>query len=705
MTSRLTALIAHAAQGPGTRPVRFSLAAFTLGQAAALIVSTRLQTAGGPSWGTDVVVAAALNVLISLILVAAPWHVLGDWGAALAASVALALGTSSAVFATGGSSGLLNLAIPVAAFLAAVMFPWRHTLAIGAAVVVSYLIGTDLHGGLDFRSWYEMVEALLITTVVVVGTISMKYFLIRNAEILSVQNQELDARVRELTAVSSLARSVGTTADREFMLRQGLHMALKATACEAGILFLRAEDGSFEPHHWVGLSDDVGTALCRKASLDDRPGVAAWAVGGSGPVVVPNIGRWSYMGDTVGAAEEPVAMQGSLIAVPMVIEGTAFGALVVIDRRGLLPADRGMRVLETVAAELALAVDRQYHVDEGERQRRQLETLHGIARRVTASLKVEEVLKFAVDETAALVDVDVVHIATLRGRKGGLRVVAEHGVVTDGLLGLEIREGQGIGGRVVAERAIFQSEDYCADPRFEQAFDDFTRAEGLRTIIGLPLISRNRVAGVFYAARRQVRPFHAQEIAILEMLASQIAVALENARLFEEVQQESIHDPLTGAFNRRLFEQRIVDEERRAARHDRPLSLLMIDVDDFKQYNDTYGHAMGDELLRALVAATADAIRTTDVLARYGGEEFVVLLPETDLAEAILAGARIREAVRDRSVPENGGPRTVTVSVGAAALSDGRPGGPTLVERADAAMYQAKRQGKDRVVADGVAVA
>jgi diguanylate cyclase (GGDEF) domain len=128
-------------------------------------------------------------------------------------------------------------------------------------------------------------------------------------------------------------------------------------------------------------------------------------------------------------------------------------------------------------------------------------------------------------------------------------------------------------------------------------------------------------------------------------------------------------------------------------------------VDDFKQYNDTYGHAMGDELLRALVAATADAIRTTDVLARYGGEEFVVLLPETDLAEAILAGARIREAVRDRSVPENGGPRTVTVSVGAAALSDGRPGGPTLVERADAAMYQAKRQGKDRVVADGVAVA
>lgn len=441
MISRLTALIARAAQGPGSRPVRFSMAAFMLGQAAALMFSTRFQTAAGAVWETDVVVAAALNALISLVLVAGPWRALGDRGAAAAASAALALGTSSAVFATGGSSGLLNMAIPVAAFLAAVMFPWRHTVALVGVVVVSYLIGTHLHGGLDFRSWYEMVEALLVTLVVLAGTIGMKYFLMRNAEILSEQNEELDARVRELTAVNSLARSVGATSDRGLMLRQGLRTALEATACEAGILFLLAEDGSLEPHHWVGLSDEFAIALCRKAVAGSRPGVATWAVAGSGTVVVPDISRWSHAGDTGGPAEIPLGMQGSLTAVPMAVGGTQFGALVVIDTRGLLPAERGMRVIETVAAELALAIDRQYHVDEGERQRRQLETLHGIARRVTASLKVEEVLQFAVSETSALIDVDVVHIATLYGGKGGLRIVAEHGQVTGGLLGLEIREG------------------------------------------------------------------------------------------------------------------------------------------------------------------------------------------------------------------------------------------------------------------------
>ncbi len=109
----------------------------------------------------------------------------------------------------------------------------------------------------------------------------------------------------------------------------------------------------------------------------------------------------------------------------------------------------------------------------------------------------------------------------------------------------------------------------------------------------------------------------------------------------------------------------------------------------------------GDELLRSLAGAVTAAIRTIDLLARYGGEEFVVLLPDTDLADAVLAAERVREAVRDRFALGNGGHPTATVSVEVAAFGDGHPGGPSLLERADAAMYHAKRQGKDRVVAYG----
>src|SRR5680860_1820941 len=188
--------------------------------------------------------------------------------------------------------------------MAAVMFPWRHALLIGAAVVGSYLVGTFSHGDdLSFRSWYEMAEALLVTLVVFAGAIAMKSFLARNAEILRQQNEDLDARVRELAAVSSLARSVGATSDREFMWHQGLLVALEATACEAGILLLGTEDGTLEPHHWIGLSDEVATALCRKATRDTPPAVARWAAGESGTVVVPDMRKWSYTGDTVGPTQ------------------------------------------------------------------------------------------------------------------------------------------------------------------------------------------------------------------------------------------------------------------------------------------------------------------------------------------------------------------------------------------------------------------
>lgn len=666
------------------------------------MVYTYFERGVGSSWETDVLGAAALNILIALVLTVAPWHVLGRRRAAVATGVGLALGASAAVLATGGSNGLLNLSIPIAALLAAVIFPWRHALAIMGALAGCYLFGTFLHeDASSFRSWYEMAESILISAAVLVGTIGMKYFLMGNADVLQEQKQELDARVRELTAVSSLARSVGAAADRDAMLRGGLDLALNATVCDAGILCLRTEEGSLEPYHTVGISKAAGTVLCRRISLDARLGAAGWAACTSEPIVVPDLGRWLHGREVVGAELEPVAVEGSLTAVPMALGGKAIGVLAVIDSRGLLPPERGMRVLETVAAELAMAVDRQQRIDEGERQRRYLEVLGGIARLVTASLDVGEILRFAVGQTAALVDADVVFLATRQGVKGPLRIVAQHGGVTDGLVGLEIQKGQGIGGKVMAERTTFQTEDYGADPRLEHPFGDINHAEGLRTIIGLPLIHHNREVGVFYAARRVVRLFDASETAILETLSSQVAVALENARLYEDARHKSMHDPLTGLFNRRVFDRRLQEEERRAARHRRPLSLLMIDVDDFKLINDVYGHAEADELLKSLAETAAAAVRKIDLLARYGGEEFVVLLPDTDLAEAVLSAERVRKALRDRFALEDGGRRTVTVSIGVAAFGDGRPGGPSLLERADAAMYHAKRLGKDRVAADG----
>ena len=713
VTTRLVALIARAATTPGSRPVRFSLAGFLLAQALALGIATHLQAPVIQHWEAKIPAAAALNVLVGLSLVALPWRVLGDRAAAAWAGVALALTTSAGILATGGGDGLFNLALPVAVFLAAVMFPSRDAITIAAVLVASDLFSTFFNGDGDWtlRSGYQTVATLLVTAVVLAGTVAMKEFLSRNAKTLGEQNTKLDARVRELAAVSSLARSVSTATDRDSVLRQGLLMALEATACDSGILFLDNGRGSLQPHHWVGLSDDAAAGLCRRADEENLAEPGSWRSGGAAAFVVPDLEEWGHQHEVEppqeqGSSAPPLEVQGSLTAVPLVIQERLLGALAVINSRGLVLDGSGVKVLEAVAAETALAVDRQHHVDEARRQRQQLETLHVIARKVTTSLKAEDVLDFAVTETIRVADADAAYVATMTGASGSLRIVAQYGLIHDGLLGLEIEKGRGIGGRVAAERTVFHTEDYCSDPRLEHAFGDLIRAEGLRTVMGLPLVNRDRVVGVLYVARRRTLKFRAAEIEILDMLSNQIAIALGNAHLHESVYRRSIEDPLTGVFNRRQLEQCLRAEEHRAARYGHPLSLLMMDVDDFKRHNDAHGHTKGDELLRTLVTAIAGAVRSTDVLARYGGEEFVLLLPETDLSVATQMGERVREAVRDRFAPDGaeaeniGVPGSITISVGVAAFHKEYSQGASLIERADAALYRAKRQGKDRVVAD-----
>ena len=158
-------------------------------------------------------------------------------------------------------------------------------------------------------------------------------------------------------------------------------------------------------------------------------------------------------------------------------------------------------------------------------------------------------------------------------------------------------------------------------------------------------------------------------------------------------------DGLTGVSNRRSFEEELSMEWRRATRTAARLSLLMIDIDGFKMYNDSLGHQAGDECLREVARVIDDcAKRAGDVVARYGGEEFAVLLPETDSSGASVLAERIRAAVQTRSIPHPSTDLPVTVSIGVATVNSREDGEPSvLVRAADAALYQAKRDGRNLV--------
>jgi diguanylate cyclase (GGDEF)-like protein len=201
------------------------------------------------------------------------------------------------------------------------------------------------------------------------------------------------------------------------------------------------------------------------------------------------------------------------------------------------------------------------------------------------------------------------------------------------------------------------------------------------------------------------KPFSNRERELFHYLAGQAAVSVENVGLHETVNRQAVTDELTGLSNRRRFQETMATEVERAKRFDSQLGLVMLDIDDFKAVNDTWGHQMGDVVLREVARILRASSREIDEPARYGGEELAVVLPGTDLDGAHQLAERVREGIEALRLPilgdESAEPLRVTASFGAAALPASADGVRGLIAAADEALYQAKRAGKNRTVSAG----
>ena len=213
-----------------------------------------------------------------------------------------------------------------------------------------------------------------------------------------------------------------------------------------------------------------------------------------------------------------------------------------------------------------------------------------------------------------------------------------------------------------------------------------------------PIHTAEGGSGVMSLARRG-RGFEEGKRDVLRYLIGQAAVSIENVELHEVVAEQAVTDELTGLPNNRRFRRWIGSEAARAERFGHELSLLMIDIDDFKQVNDTFGHLQGDEVLRAIGRVLMEESRGVDEPARYGGEEFAVGLPETGIEGAVDFAERVRNRLESTEIPrvEGEGTISVTASVGAATAGPGTVDPRGLIEAADQALYRAKRAGKNRV--------
>jgi len=229
---------------------------------------------------------------------------------------------------------------------------------------------------------------------------------------------------------------------------------------------------------------------------------------------------------------------------------------------------------------------------------------------------------------------------------------------------------------------------------------------GLQSIALVPLLRNKRLIGSLNLGSLDATRFTpAMGTDFVEHMASIIAICLENVISNEMLKYIGLTDSLTGVYNRRYIDRRLLEEIGRARRQQYRISVMYIDIDFFKQVNDSVGHQGGDEVLREVAGRIKDELRLSDALGRFGGEEFVVLLIDAELHDATVVAERIRASIADRPVElTNGGPLRVSVSIGVAELGDvGREHAiesvaQTLVANADTALYRAKVAGRNRVV-------
>jgi diguanylate cyclase (GGDEF)-like protein len=264
---------------------------------------------------------------------------------------------------------------------------------------------------------------------------------------------------------------------------------------------------------------------------------------------------------------------------------------------------------------------------------------------------------------------------------------------------LRVKPGQGIAGFVFETGRPLLVKNVDQDPRFTER----QRARyKTKSLICVPLRIDQRKIGVINLTDKTGDGFDEDDLKLVESVASHASVALDRTDYYqrsEDLRKISITDPLTDLYNRRFFQDRINEEIERSRRHGLPVSLIMLDIDNFKHYNDTYGHLAGDEALRLIAATIKNSVRNIDRVARYGGEEFAVILPMTEISAARDIAERIRSGVAGRYFPDDALRAAVklTASLGIASFPQHADNLLDLVGSADKALYMAKVSGKNRV--------
>jgi len=371
----------------------------------------------------------------------------------------------------------------------------------------------------------------------------------------------------------------------------------------------------------------------------------------------------------------------SAISAPMVSQGRILGVISAQSYQRNAYTNSDLELLEGISALAAVVSQNVSHVSELERRRREAENMEGIVRALVSSLDMDEVLSRVAEASLDLLEADGAVVWLLE--EEAACVAASKGPIAPE-----------VGSRLPLEGELVEILTERKRPLLLEEIGEMSSALGerlrghlkARSAIVAPLTFGDRVTGALAVGVAHDRAFESEDAHLMERLAGHASVALQNARLHASLQALSLTDPLTGLPNRRHLELHLT-QEIAAAQRGRRLAVVLLDLDNFKRYNDTLGHLAGDEVLSAVGDVLSGETRAMNLVARYGGDEFLAVLSDTSLEGARQHAIRVAERVaRHPSL----GPIGITLSAGVAAYEEGLTSTNELIRAADEDMYRSK---------------
>jgi diguanylate cyclase (GGDEF)-like protein len=343
---------------------------------------------------------------------------------------------------------------------------------------------------------------------------------------------------------------------------------------------------------------------------------------------------------------------------------------------------------------------RDFH-DSYEKRKKDMDILNTVITRLNEVKEPEELYETIMDMSVHLAHAERGSLMLMENGNAYLSIKAAKGINKKLLKEIKIKVGEGVAGKVFGEGIPLMVYDIEKDERVL-----LPRKPSYKTssFVSIPLKLGEKAIGVLNISdKMEGEVFSEEDMTLLGSFASYASIALERSMYYSLVghlRELSITDSLTGLFNKRYFEERFFEELQRSERHNLSFSLAMLDIDDFKLFNDTEGHLSGDEVLKNIANIAKESTRVIDIMARFGGEEFAIIMPQTEKDEAFFVAERIRKSVREQLFhtwtyfPKE----RITVTVGVATFPSDGKGMKDLIQNADRALYKGKKDGKDRTL-------